>query len=156
MTGVVHQAIAEMRYTAQSFTVATDVSAAAKRSAALPAYAEAFHAEHLRLFGHNDPAGSVAFNELRLRLNAALPKPGAEKLPATPDAADPLPLRRRRVRYDGTWSADTPVYARARLPVGCAIEGLAVIEQDNATILVPPRFTAVVGPYGDLVMSKES
>ena len=156
VTGVVHQAIAEMRYTAQSFTVATDVSAAAKCSAALPAYAEAFHAEHLRLFGHNDPAGSVAFNELRLRLNAALPKPGAEKLPAVPNAADPVPLRRRRVRYDGTWSADTPVYARERLPAGCAIEGLAVIEQDNATILVPPRFTAVVGPYGDLVMSKES
>jgi N-methylhydantoinase A len=156
VTGVTHQAIAEMRYTAQSFTVATDVSAAAAQGAGLPDYAAAFHAEHLRLFGHHDPAGAVAFNELRLRLVASLPKPGAEKLPANAGARSPAALRHRRVRYDGDWREDTPVFARERLPVGCSVRGLAIVEQDNATILVPPRFTAVVGPYGDLVMVKES
>ncbi|MBL8702731.1 MAG: hydantoinase/oxoprolinase family protein [Alphaproteobacteria bacterium] len=156
LTGVAHQAIADMRYTAQSFTVSTDVSRAVAARGPMADYATAFHAEHMRLFGHNDPDGAVAFNELRLRLAAALPKPGAEPVRGGGDGPAPAPLRHRRVRYDGRWHDRTAIYARDSLPVGWRAAGLAIIEQDNATILVPPGFTASVGPYGDLVMVKES
>ena len=154
--GVEYQSVAEMRYAAQSFTVATDVSKAAASSTALTDYSDAFHAEHLRLFGHNDPYGAVAFNELRLRLTAGLPKPGAERLPASVEARAPAPMRHRRVRYSGKWWDNIPVFWRQLLPVGFTIKGLIIVEQDNATILVPPHFTLSVGPYGDLVMVKEN
>jgi len=151
-----HQAIADMRYAAQSFTVATDVGAEVAARAPVAAFAEAFHAEHLRLFGHNDPQGQVAFNELRLRLSAALPKPGATPDRNTGGRGAVAPIRHRRVRYAGAWHEATPVYAREKLPVAWTGKGLAIIEQDNATILVPPGFAARVGDYGDLVMTKES
>jgi len=154
LTGVAHQAIADMRYAAQSFTVATDVSRAVTAREGLPAYAEAFHAEHQRLFGHHDPEGRVAFNELRLRLSASLPRPGATKL--NRGGAEPAPLRHRRVRYDGSWHDAVAIYARDKLPVGWRGKGLMIVEQDNATILVPPGFTATVGDYGDLILAKES
>ena len=156
LTGVRHQAIADMRYAAQSFTVATDVSQAVAARAPIAAFAEAFHAEHMRLFGHNDPEGAIAFNELRLRLSAALPKPGAEPAKRDGAAGQVAPLRRRAVRYGGAWRERTPIYAREKLPVGWTGKGLAIIEQDNATILVPSGFTARVGDYGDLIMTRES
>ena len=49
-----------------------------------------------------------------------------------------------------------PIYAREELPPGWTGSGLAVIEQDNATILVPPGFAATVGEFGDLMLRKDS
>jgi N-methylhydantoinase A len=147
-------AYADMRYAAQSFTVATDVSAAVAARADLQHYATAFHAEHLRLFGHNEPQAAIAFNELRVRLSGTLPKPGATKLRAAATTRVDA-IRRRDMRHGGRWFRAAPIYAREGLPVGWSCSGLALVEQDNATILVPPHFTARVGEYGDIMLSRE-
>jgi N-methylhydantoinase A len=146
---------ADMRYSGQSFTITTDVTAPALRGAELEDYAAIFHREHLHLFGHNDEKASVAFNELRVRLSGALPKPGAVKL--SRGAATAIePLRLRDLRHGGAWIRDVPIYSRDALPAGWSCGGAAIIEQDNATILVPPRFVARVGDYGDILLTRES
>lgn len=147
--------IADMRYAAQAFTIPVDVTALVDGGQGIEAYARTFHAEHLRLFGHNDPHGAIAIDEARVRLMGALPKPGAT--PAAKGAkAAPGPMRRRDLRYRGNWIEGVPIYAREELPPGWTGSGLAVIEQDNATILVPPGFAATVGEFGDLMLRKDS
>lgn len=147
------QCTADMRYAAQSFTVPTDVSAAVARKAALAMYEAAFHKEHHRLFGHSDKAAQVAFNELRVRLTGALPRPGARPLRAGKSTRI-TPARRRDMRFGGAWVKSAPIYAREALPPGWRVKGLALIEQRDATILVPPRFTAEVGKFGDLILTR--
>ena len=47
---------------------------------------------------------------------------------------------------------DTPIYDRARLDAGAAIDGPAVIEQTDTTVLVPPGASARVDAYRNIVI----
>lgn len=146
--------LADMRYRAQAFTVPVDVTRCVAARAGADDYAEAFHAEHDRLFGHRDEAAAVAIDELRVRTIGRQPKPHAE--PGTAAAAGPAePYRRRDIRIAGTVHAAAPVYLRAMLAPGSVIHGPAIIEQDVATVLVPLGYTACAGALGDLVLSRE-
>jgi N-methylhydantoinase A len=53
-------------------------------------------------------------------------------------------------RYTGA-----PLYRRDVLAVGQPVIGPALIEQDIATILVPPGFTARADGDGNLLLEKE-
>ncbi|WP_375690375.1 hydantoinase/oxoprolinase family protein [Pseudooceanicola sp. LIPI14-2-Ac024] len=59
---------------------------------------------------------------------------------------------RRRVCFDGAW-LDTPVYRREWLPVDAVIEGPAVIEQMDTTILIPPGDRAEGDAIGNIVVT---
>jgi N-methylhydantoinase A/oxoprolinase/acetone carboxylase beta subunit len=64
------------------------------------------------------------------------------------DGEPPAPLTRRPVHFDELDDAvDTPVYDRAALPAGCTLEGPAVVQQLDSTILVPPGVEAAVDEH---------
>jgi N-methylhydantoinase A len=46
------------------------------------------------------------------------------------------------------------VYERLELPVGARIEGPAILEQADATIVVDPGLAATVDPLGNLVLRR--
>jgi N-methylhydantoinase A len=138
---------ADVRYVGQSFDVATRLGEAAD----LAAIAEAFHAEHGRLFGHANPGAAIEIIAVRLRVRGLLDRPAA--IPAALGGGAPA-LRHRRLRCNGAWH-DAALYAWAELPVGWRGRGPAIIEQETATVLVPPAFGVAVGPFGDLVLSRE-
>lgn len=48
----------------------------------------------------------------------------------------------------------TRLYDRAHLSEADVVEGPAVIEQSNATIVVPPEFVARVGAYGAIFITR--
>jgi N-methylhydantoinase A len=54
--------------------------------------------------------------------------------------------------YFGAWSQDTPVYDRASLPTGKAVEGPAVIEEFGSTTVVFPGQMVEADPHGILVI----
>jgi N-methylhydantoinase A len=58
------------------------------------------------------------------------------------------------MRTDGAGAVEVPVFAWAELPVGWTHPGPAVVEQDLATLFVPPGYAAAIGPYGDLDMRR--
>jgi N-methylhydantoinase A len=47
----------------------------------------------------------------------------------------------------------TTVYDRYRLPVGEALAGPAVVEEDGSTLVVGPGALAIVSPSGNLIIS---
>ncbi|MCW3475611.1 hydantoinase/oxoprolinase family protein [Limobrevibacterium gyesilva] len=142
---------ADIRYAGQSFDVSVGLDASTAERGDLAAIAAAFHAEHGRLFGHASPRADIEIMALRLRVRGNLPRPGAV---ARPLAQGTPPHRTRRARFAGAWH-DTPLFAWADLPVGWRAAGPAIIEQETATVVVPPAFTVAVGPYGDLVLDRE-
>jgi N-methylhydantoinase A len=63
----------------------------------------------------------------------------------------------RGVYFDETGDfAETPIYDRARLESGASIDGPAVIEQADTTVLVPPGASARVDSYLNIVIDVES
>ncbi|MFB6070780.1 MAG: hydantoinase/oxoprolinase family protein [Halanaeroarchaeum sp.] len=50
---------------------------------------------------------------------------------------------------------DTPVYRRERLQRGRTLDGPAVVEQDESTIVVPPAWTASVRADGALIVEED-
>ncbi|MDR6869513.1 N-methylhydantoinase A [Bosea sp. BE125] len=57
----------------------------------------------------------------------------------------------RQVYLEGQWR-ETAIWSRLDLPVGARIEGPAMLEQSDATILLDPGLTAEVDALGNLVI----
>ncbi len=155
VTGVERIHLADMRYAAQSFTIPVDVGTALSSPDPGQAMAACFHAEHERLFGHaNHGASVVAVDDLRLKTVGQQAKPGSEPLGAAAGTDGP-PKERRAIRYGGRAFDDVPVFSWNELAPGWQATGPAIIEQDLATILVPPSYRASVGSFGDLDLTQD-
>jgi N-methylhydantoinase A len=140
---------ADMRYAAQSFSIAVELSPGGGGLAEAQAR---FHAEHERLFGHANRTSPVAIDNLRLRSVGRQAKPPLRPLGK---GASPPPIEHRELRLNGGWTPKAPVFAQDALSAGFTVVGPAIIEQDLATMLVPPGFTARVGDYGDIELGKD-
>jgi N-methylhydantoinase A len=143
---------AEMRYVGQSFQVDVRLPDAAVDESDIPIMHDAFHDEHERIYSHADRSAPVEFVDLRLRVRGALAIPD----PTAPEASrggDALKAK-RPMRFEGHLHGDVSVYDRTRLGPIQIIHGPAVIEQPDATIVVPPNFVARVGTYGAILMSR--
>jgi N-methylhydantoinase A len=57
----------------------------------------------------------------------------------------------RRVRFDGTWH-ETPVYWRDHLPAEAVIDGPAIVEQMDTTLLIGPGDRAEGDAHGNLIL----
>ncbi|RWG77568.1 MAG: hydantoinase/oxoprolinase family protein [Mesorhizobium sp.] len=146
--------LAEARYSAQSFTIPVDVTAALHSGTGTAGLLAAFHAEHEKLFGYANPGAPVSVNEVMVRTFGRQAKPHAEAA-ATRPVPSVSPRSRRDLRFQRRWWSDCPVFARTDLTAAWTHSGPALIEHDLATVLIPPGFTAVMGALGDIILSKE-
>jgi N-methylhydantoinase A len=62
-------------------------------------------------------------------------------------------LGSRPVWFDGGWR-DTAIYARLDLPVGALIDGPAILEQPDATMVVDPGLRARVDALGNIIVER--
>lgn len=152
LTGTRLEYWAEMRYRGQSFQIDVALDAEAVLRGDLTAAEAAFHAEHERLYTHADIDAPVEFVELRLRIQGALPAPGIIGAAGGGGAPEQALIERRALRIGGRMHGDCGIYAREKLAPGCAIAGPAIIEQPDATILVPPGFVAEVAAEGHITL----
>jgi N-methylhydantoinase A len=58
---------------------------------------------------------------------------------------------RRRVRFSGR-DTDCAIWDRDRLDIGHVVEGPAVIEQYDCTVVINPGQVATVDPYRNLIV----
>lgn len=73
---------------------------------------------------------------------------------AAAGSADDAKMSERPVYFDETEDfTETPIYDRAKLGSGAEIEGPAVIEQTDTTVLVPPGAKATVDRYNNIVIA---
>ncbi len=108
-----------------------------------------FHKEHKRRYGFDRLDEPVELVNLRLRVTVPQPKPAFRCGKATGD----LELARkeyRQVYFRSTFEfVSTPVYDWKCLHQGVLLEGPAVIEDGETTIVVPPQHKCTVDEFGN-------
>ncbi|MEM8843036.1 MAG: hydantoinase/oxoprolinase family protein, partial [Pseudomonadota bacterium] len=143
---------ADMRYLGQSYEIETVINRADLTNGALLPIAEAFHAEHSRVYDHSDPAAPVQVVNLRLVIRGSAPKPALSETPQTPGPASAD--AETTIFLDGA-THTTPIYARAGLAPGQAFAGPAIVTQDDCTTIVPPGHQVTVDGWGNLLIAAE-
>ena len=142
----------DVRYLGQAYEVTVELSEKPTfTKAMISKINRVFHQIHQRLYGHSDLAAPVEWVTLRVSVTAHVPRPAARKLPV---ANNPV-VRRRHAMQAMVWNGRhrlSPVYYRSDLFARDRIAGPALIIQDEATIVVPPRVDAVVEQTGDITL----
>jgi N-methylhydantoinase A len=108
-----------------------------------------FHTEHQREYNFRRDNAPVSFFRLNLKAVGVVPK--AEFAVHAPTDVIPEPVDRRRVWFEGS-GLDTPVYRRDDLPCGFSFQGPAILEQLDATTVVPPGASAEVDKYLNIII----
>ncbi|ACL62592.1 hydantoinase/oxoprolinase family protein [Methylobacterium nodulans] len=144
---------AELRYKGQSFELDTKIPAGPASAGDVAAIAEAFHAEHQRVYGHCDRRAAVQIMALRLIISGGTAKPGFLRQPLVEGVA--TPLRHAEVWLDGAMRS-VGVFHRADLKPGQSFAGPAVVTQDDCTTVVPPGMAVRVDEYTNLRIAQEA
>jgi N-methylhydantoinase A len=138
------EAAFDMRYRGQAFELAV-------RGDSEPdpgALAERFAASHERRYGYRDPEGEMELVTVRV----ALVEPGPEpRLAAAPEGR--LERSRREARFGGE-GLDAEVL-RGEPAAGVEASGPCIFELPEATLVLPPGWSAAVDEAGTIVADRE-
>jgi N-methylhydantoinase A len=142
--------LADVRYRRQAYELTIPVEAGPITRDTLSRLAEQFHDQHARTYGHANRAEAVQLVNLRLTALGRLPDLALRQ------ATDPARarLRHRSVWFVATGFVDTPVLWRDGLAIGRVINGPAVIEALDSTIVIPPGWRALVDDLGYLRVTR--
>jgi len=112
----------------------------------------AFHRAHERAFGHADRAAPAEVVNLRVQLRAERPRVPITEISA--GAATPTARTTRRIWLDGR-PTEARVFDRAALGRGARLEGPAIVEQPDTTVLVPGAHLGEVDRFGNLLLRRK-
>jgi N-methylhydantoinase A len=135
---------ADARYQGQSFELTVGAED-------LPGLAGRFHAEHERRYGYRMDDEPVELVNLRLVATVPGDKPQLREAPPRRE----VPCGRRRASFDGDWR-EVDVVHRADLGAGSAVNGPAVVEFAESTLLVRPGWRGTVDQAGAVVLERAS
>jgi N-methylhydantoinase A len=140
----------DLRYLGQEHTLEVEVP-----TGLVPAdLKELFDKAHSRKYGHLSEEDPVEVVNFRVAAVGHVAKPDLKAAPETA-SAQAVPLGEREVYFDGAF-VTSAVYTRNDIPPRATFSGPAVIDEEGATLVVPPGFDVVCDPYGNLVLSGET
>jgi len=142
-TDIVTQEIAALRYSGQSYAIEVpdpdfdDIEELGQR----------FYALHERLYGYatDEPWQLEA---IRMRSSVPNPRGRLETTPQTP--TEPVAIKTLPCIFDGSGPVPTPRYRRGDIGTASTVHGPAIIEDDCATIVIPPGASAFADGNGHL------
>ena len=141
---------ADMRYVGQEHAVTVDLPAQLFAAGDRDTIKRRFDEVHAVRYGTSAPDEPAELVSLRTTVSGLLPKPPMVQS-LDRGSADPAPPETRRIYFSETGDfVATPVYRRADLGAGAAIEGPAVIEEEASTTLLLPGDRLGVDAYGNL------
>jgi N-methylhydantoinase A len=145
---------ADMRYPLQNYEINVPLPNGKVSPAWLGRARSAFHQAHLRQYSYSDEAENVQAVNLRVSAVGYTSRMAPLEIPAGKRSPRNALKGERRVYFQEVGNfLKTPIYERSMLLAGNRIQGPAVIEQPDSTVLVPPSFLAEVDPHGRLEMN---
>jgi N-methylhydantoinase A len=145
----------DLRYSGQGYELRTPLDglfADRLTDAALVAVRERFDARHAQLHGHAAKERPVEVVSYRLR--ARVPVPKYEPTEEAPTATGQTAIKGTRTISLAGMAIETTIYERDRLQVGALIAAPAIVEQFDATTLIPPGWGARVDGYRNLILAR--
>jgi N-methylhydantoinase A len=144
----------DMHYAGQTHSIAVPLPEDAPKRLSEALVAEAFEAAYRREFSRLLPGLPRRIVSLRTAAIGRRPAFDLGLLAPGPEASlAAARLGARPVWFEGAWR-ETPILARLDLPAGAVIEGPAILEQPDATIVVEPGLSARVDALGNLVIER--
>lgn len=147
----------DARYAAQSYTVPIPCPAGGLTAADVEELVASFHEQHQRLYKFSMADQVPVFASAEVTITdgtppAAIERYGAKESESRMDAG----ARTRRVFLlaSDSW-AEVPAYRRTELVEGTVIEGPAVIDQADSTVLVEAGFRGTFDKAGNLFLRKD-
>jgi N-methylhydantoinase A len=144
----------DARYRRQSYELMVPVTENPVARATLAAIAESFHARHRQTYGHDNRDEPVQIVSLRVAAIGAIPRLVVRDAPAV--AGSDAVKSRRPLWFRATGMVEAAIYDRARMPAGMEVEGPAVIESIESTVLVPPGWKAGMNEDGFVMMTRSA
>ena len=149
----------DLRYTGQGYELRIPLDGLFKdrlNSESLARARERFDERHAQIHGHAAKERPVEVVSYRVRVRVPVPKYQAheEKPPATPPTIAEAVKGKRTVYFDGRTSTEATIYERDRLEVGATISGPAIIEQFDATTVIPASWTAQVDRRRNMILQR--
>lgn len=115
-----------------------------------------FHEAHLQRYGHSDPRKPIELVNARLKMiGRADPVKLRFEEEVTDTISSTATLERREVFFDGQM-CQTQVYLREGLRPGNELPGPAIVEQLDATTVIPPEWASKVDAWGNLLLEKRN
>ena len=146
--------MADLRYAGQAYELTIGIAHDSSGTLSIDAIAQGFHDEHHRTYGHSAASEPVVL--VSLRVVAQEPAPIAE-MPkvALPPAPSSQSLRTRTLYFGRRHGHhQTPILGRAALRSAGTLEGPLVIEEYDATTLVPPGWRAQIDADLNIVFDR--
>jgi N-methylhydantoinase A len=115
-----------------------------------------FDKRHAQIHGHAAKERAVELVSYRVRVRVTVPK--YQPLDDASAAARSEPSRKatRQVYFDMQAPLETSIYERDALDIGAVVNGPAIVEQFDATTVVPPNWRARVDGLRNLVLERAS
>ena len=143
---------ASMHYQGQTFELTVPVPDGAIDEETVAVLEEAFGAEHERTYGHragtDEPVELVNLQVVGYVVSRRLRGPA--RVVAAKAAKAGLPAPRRVYFGPGVGWLETPVIGRGDLDV--PREGPCIVEEYDATVVIPPRSEAALDAYGNILI----
>ncbi len=149
----------EARYRRQNYELMIPVEETDFTREGLKEICARFHAEHKKTYGYAQPSAEVEFVNFRLAAVGELPKAFIAKKQKRAEAGVSEALKPQNHRPVYFKSAndfiDCAIYDRQDFYAGDVLIGPAIVEQMDATTVIPPNIRCHVDDYGNLILTLE-
>jgi N-methylhydantoinase A len=142
-----------MRYAGQGYEITIPLKSGVPQN--FDAVRRSFDETHKQLFGHHAPDEPVEVVTYRVAGIGLLPEVKMPTFKPTGAKLSDAHLGKRKTRFDGAW-VDADIYQRERLDVGHTIKGPAIVEQLDATLVLPPGQIAKVDQWKNIIVTEEA
>ncbi len=132
-----------MRYLGQNYETEIELPTLVAEPAHLAAAYEAFHQMHETTYGYRIPGAVVELISFKVTAIGAIPKP---RLGAVQPISGEAP-RERPVYFAGHGFVPCRILRRAALPIGEALAGPLIVEEEGSTTLVEPGMVLIRNEY---------
>lgn len=154
---IVTERVADARYVGQNHELTIAVPPAGITPAALGLIKERFNAAHEEMYGYAAPDKRMELVTMRLRAWIPIEKLDLARVELSARDAPLAAATMRQVYFEEEGGfVDCPVYERHDLRAGDRFSGPAVIEQMDATTVVPPDFRAAVDHALNLFLTQSA
>jgi N-methylhydantoinase A len=155
--GLVFRRSMDLKYANQTFTLTVEVDKQPFSTEMSQAVSESFHQLHESMYGLRFAQEPIEIVNLRVSVVGKLKTLHLDKAAAANGKAGDSIKGHRDACFFGREKGFVAcaVHDYERLGVGAIVEGPALIEQENSTIVVPPAYLAKLDAYHNLIIGEQ-
>jgi N-methylhydantoinase A len=149
----------DLRYTGQGYELRTPLDGlftGRLTAQSLKAARDRFDERHAQIHGHAAKERPVEAVSYRVRMRVTVPKyeKRAETPPPAPRPSATAAKGKRLIHFGATKSIEATLYERDQLDIGMTIAGPAIVEQFDATTVIPSDWAGRVDGYRNLILER--